>query len=276
MTDKAVKQQKRLLEQVHLLPYTIDVEEESFQIKIYTKLGKISGISVLDKEGSLSERSKAEQAVAKLQRYNFYFEYLTKRSNVVKERDSIIAERIEQTQLILNNNQLFGSKMQPIVDNLSLALEVYKQQQHKMDIYQEDIALLNEKIKEQGSIQPEDWHSAEDLSIAFMSAAYAQTIYLEATRTNRQLLAKWFHEHQKRIPSNERKALGKLISLLSDTNAGLVFDQIISLLPLLENDLLIDRDDELPKRSQEFNKEYAAHCRFYKPNVEKMAKFIRN
>lgn len=276
MEDKAVKQQKRLLEQEHLLPYTIEAHDQSFHVMIYTKLGKISGITVLNEDKSLATREIAEEVVLKLQRYNFYFEYLSKRSDVVKERDSVVAERIEQTQLILNDGQLFDENMQPIIDKLSLALEVYKQQQHKMDIYQEDISLLNEKIKQQGQIQPEDWKSAEDLSILFMSAAYAQTIYLEATRKNRQKLAKWVHEHQKQLPAEKRKALLKLVSLLSDTSAGLIFDQIISLLPLLEKGLLIDHDEDLPKRAQEFNKEYEALCRFYRPKLEKMVKLIRN
>ncbi|MGJ8728964.1 hypothetical protein ACSMFR_07680 [Listeria aquatica] len=276
MEDKAVKQQKRLLEQEHLLPYTIEAQNQSFHVMIYTKLGKISGVAVLNADKSLADRKVAEEVVLKLQRYNFYFEYLSKRSDVVKERDSIVAERIEQTQLILNDGDLFDDFMQPTVDKLSLALEVYKQQQHKMDIYQEDISLLNEKIKEQGQIQPEDWKSAEDLSILFMSAAYAQTIYLEATRKNRQILAKWVHDHQKQLPASKRKALLKLVALLSDTSAGLIFDQIISLLPLLEKGLLIDHDEDLPKRAQEFNKEYEALCRFYKPKLEKMVKLIRN
>lgn len=34
--------------------------------------------------------------------------------------------------------------MQPTIDELNLAMEVYKQQQRKMDVYQEDITLLNQ------------------------------------------------------------------------------------------------------------------------------------
>lgn len=37
--------------------------------------------------------------------------------------------------------------MQPTIDELNLAMEVYKQQQRKMDVYQEDITLLNQKSK---------------------------------------------------------------------------------------------------------------------------------
>lgn len=276
MAGKMLKPQKKLLEQDHVLPYKIDVEGYLFQVVIFTKLGKISGITVLRSEDELASKEEALAVVQKLQKYNFYFEYLTKRTSIVKERDSTVAERIEQAQLILNNNILFGEKLQPEIDQLSLALEVYKQQQHKMDIYQEDIALLNEKIKEQGLIKEEDWKSAEDLSIAFMIAAYAQTIYLEATRDNRAALAKWFHQNQKQIPAEERKALAKMINVLSDTNGGLVFDQIISLLPLLEDGLLIDKSNPLPKRAQEFNMEYEAHCRFYKPNTNKISELIRN
>lgn len=276
MASKMLKPQKKLLEQDHVLPYKIDAQDQLFQVVIFTKLGKISGITVLRSEDELASREEALAVVQKLQKYNFYFEYLTKRASIVKERDSIVAERIEQAQLILNNNVLFGEKLQPTIDQLSLALEVYKQQQHKMDIYQEDIALLNEKIKEQGLIKPEDWTSAEDLSIAFMKAAYAQTIYLEATRENRSALAKWYHTHQKQLPSEERKALAKMVNVLSDTNGGLVFDQIISLLPLLEAGLLIDKTNPLPKRAQEFNMEYEAHCRFYKPNTNKIIELIRN
>ncbi|EUJ58432.1 hypothetical protein MCOL2_08226 [Listeria fleischmannii FSL S10-1203] len=128
-----------------MLPYKIDVEGYLFQVVIFTKLGKISGITVLRSEDELASKEEALAVVQKLQKYNFYFEYLTKRTSIVKERDSTVAERIEQAQLILNNNILFGEKLQPEIDQLSLALEVYKQQQHKMDIYQEDIALLNEK-----------------------------------------------------------------------------------------------------------------------------------
>lgn len=63
--------------------------------------------------------------------------------------------------------------MQPTIDELNLAMKVYKQQQRKMDVYQEDITLLNQKIKMQGEILEEDWESAENLSIAFAKATYA-------------------------------------------------------------------------------------------------------
>ncbi|EAG4874732.1 hypothetical protein ARJ35_14250, partial [Listeria monocytogenes] len=175
----------------------------------------------------------------------------------------------------LNDNTIFGEKMQPTIDELNLAMEVYKQQQRKMDVYQEDITLLNQKIKMQGEILEEDWESAENLSIAFAKAAYAQSIYLEATRKNRKQLAKWFHLHQKELPTDKQKALSKMVSVLSDTNAGLVFDQIISLRPLLEEGLMLDHEQSLTQRAAEFNKEFETHCRFYKPNINKVKNLIR-
>ncbi|TYU20614.1 hypothetical protein [Listeria monocytogenes] len=275
MTDKLLKQHKRLLEQQHKLPYTINLDEEVFTIIIYTKLSKVAGVTVLNSHEEPATVKEAEAVVNRIQKYNFYFEYLGKRAHVIKERDSIIAEKIEQTQLILNDNTIFGEKMQPTIDELNLAMEVYKQQQHKMDVYQEDITLLNQKIKMQGEILEEDWESAENLSIAFAKAAYAQSIYLEATRKNRKQLAKWFHLHQKELPTDKQKALGKMVSVLSDTNAGLVFDQIISLRPLLEEGLMLDHDQSLTQRAAEFNKEFETHCRFYKPNINKVKNLIR-
>lgn len=65
---------------------------------------------------------------------------------------------------------LFLVKNATTIDELNLAMEVYKQQQRKMDVYQEDITLLNQKIKMQGEILEEDWESAENLSIAFAKA----------------------------------------------------------------------------------------------------------
>ncbi len=275
MTDKLLKQHKRLLEQQHKLPYTINLSGEVFTIIIYTKLSKVAGVTVLNSQEEPATVKEAEAVVNRIQKYNFYFEYLGKRAHVIKERDSIIAEKIEQTQLILNDNTIFGEKMQPTIDELNLAMEVYKQQQRKMDVYQEDITLLNQKIKMQGEILEEDWESAENLSIAFAKAAYAQSIYLEATRKNRKQLAKWFHLHQKELPSDKQKALGKMVSVLSDTNAGLVFDQIISLRPLLEEGLMLDHEQSLTQRAAEFNKEFETHCRFYKPNINKVKNLIR-
>ncbi|HHQ1307493.1 TPA: hypothetical protein ACSLA9_001941 [Listeria monocytogenes] len=277
MTDKLLKQHKRLLEQQHKLPYTINLSGEVFTIIIYTKLSKVAGVTVLNsqEEPATVKEAEAEAVVNRIQKYNFYFEYLGKRAHVIKERDSIIAEKIEQTQLILNDNTIFGEKMQPTIDELNLAMEVYKQQQRKMDVYQEDITLLNQKIKMQGEILEEDWESAENLSIAFAKAAYAQSIYLEATRKNRKQLAKWFHLHQKELPTDKQKALSKMVSVLSDTNAGLVFDQIISLRPLLEEGLMLDHEQSLTQRAAEFNKEFETHCRFYKPNINKVKNLIR-
>ncbi|EAE0192775.1 hypothetical protein AF033_15260 [Listeria monocytogenes] len=275
MTDKLLKQHKRLLEQQHKLPYTINLYGEVFTIIIYTKLSKVAGVTVLNSQEEPATVKEAEAVVNRIQKYNFYFEYLGKRAHVIKERDSIIAEKIEQTQLILNDNTIFGEKMQPTIDELNLAMEVYKQQQRKMDVYQEDITLLNQKIKMQGEILEEDWESAENLSIAFAKAAYAQSIYLEATRKNRKQLAKWFHLHQKELPTDKQKALGKMVSVLSDTNAGLVFDQIISLRPLLEEGLMLDHEQSLTQRAAEFNKEFETHCRFYKPNINKVKNLIR-
>ncbi|EAC6872117.1 hypothetical protein [Listeria monocytogenes] len=275
MTDKLLKQHKRLLEQQHKLPYTINLDGEDFTIILYTKLSKVAGVTVLNSQEEPATVKEAEAVVNRIQKYNFYFEYLGKRAHVIKERDSIIAEKIEQTQLILNDNTIFGEKMQPTIDELNLAMEVYKQQQHKMDVYQEDITLLNQKIKMQGEILEEDWESAENLSIAFAKAAYAQSIYLEATRKNRKQLAKWFHLHQKELPTDKQKALGKMVSVLSDTNAGLVFDQIISLRPLLEEGLMLDHEQSLTQRAAEFNKEFETHCRFYKPNINKVKNLIR-
>lgn len=272
MTDKLLKQHKRLLEQQHKLPYTINLSGEVFTIIIYTKLSKVAGVTVLNSQEEPATVKEAEAVVNRIQKYNFYFEYLGKRAHVIKERDSIIAEKIEQTQLILNDNTIFGEKMQPTIDELNLAMEVYKQQQRKMDVYQEDITLLNQKIKMQGEILEEDWESAENLSIAFAKAAYAQSIYLEATRKNRKQLAKWFHLHQKELPTDKQKALSKMVSVLSDTNAGLVFDQIISLRPLLEEGLMLDHEQSLTQRAAEFNKEFETHCRFYKPNINKVKK----
>lgn len=275
MTDKLIKQHKRLLEQQHKLPYTINLSGEVFTIIIYTKLSKVAGVTVLNSQEEPATVKEAEAVVNRIQKYNFYFEYLGKRAHVIKERDSIIAEKIEQTQLILNDNTIFGEKMQPTIDELNLAMEVYKQQQRKMDVYQEDITLLNQKIKMQGEILEEDWESAENLSIAFAKAAYAQSIYLEATRKNRKQLAKWFHLHQKELPTDKQKALSKMVSVLSDTNAGLVFDQIISLRPLLEEGLMLDHEQSLTQRAAEFNKEFETHCRFYKPNINKVKNLIR-
>ncbi|EBD1608594.1 hypothetical protein BA069_04435 [Listeria monocytogenes] len=275
MTDKLLKQHKRLLEQQHKLPYTINLSGEVFTIIIYTKLSKVAGVTVLNSQEEPATVKEAEAVVNRIQKYNFYFEYLGKRAHVIKERDSIIAEKIEQTQLILNDNTIFGEKMQPTIDELNLAMEVYKQQQRKMDVYQEDITLLNQKIKMQGEILEEDWESAENLSIAFAKAAYAQSIYLEATRKNRKQLAKWFHLHQKELPTDKQKALSKMVSVLSDTNAGLVFDQIISLRPLLEEGLMLDHEQSLTQRAAEFNKEFEIHCRFYKPNINKVKNLIR-
>ncbi|EAC6492376.1 hypothetical protein GMG91_12970, partial [Listeria monocytogenes] len=274
-TDKLLKQHKRLLEQQHKLPYTINLSGEVFTIIIYTKLSKVAGVTVLNSQEEPATVKEAEAVVNRIQKYNFYFEYLGKRAHVIKERDSIIAEKIEQTQLILNDNTIFGEKMQPTIDELNLAMEVYKQQQRKMDVYQEDITLLNQKIKMQGEILEEDWESAENLSIAFAKAAYAQSIYLEATRKNRKQLAKWFHLHQKELPTDKQKALSKMVSVLSDTNAGLVFDQIISLRPLLEEGLMLDHEQSLTQRAAEFNKEFETHCRFYKPNINKVKNLIR-
>ncbi|EJR8953526.1 hypothetical protein N0812_001510 [Listeria monocytogenes] len=275
MTDKLLKQHKRLLEQQHKLPYTINLSGEVFTIIIYTKLSKVAGVTVLNSQEEPATVKEAEAVVNRIQKYNFYFEYLGKRAHVIKERDSIIAEKIEQTQLILNDNTIFGEKMQPTIDELNLAMEVYKQQQRKMDVYQEDITLLNQKIKMQGEILEEDWESAENLSIAFAKAAYAQSIYLEATRKNRKQLTKWFHLHQKELPTDKQKALSKMVSVLSDTNAGLVFDQIISLRPLLEEGLMLDHEQSLTQRAAEFNKEFETHCRFYKPNINKVKNLIR-
>ncbi|HFK0576361.1 TPA: hypothetical protein ACGXOJ_001398 [Listeria monocytogenes] len=275
MTDKLLKQHKRLLEQQHKLPYTINLSGEVFTIIIYTKLSKVAGVTVLNSQEEPATVKEAEAVVNRIQKYNFYFEYLGKRAHVIKERDSIIAEKIEQTQLILNDNTIFGEKLQPTIDELNLAMEVYKQQQRKMDVYQEDITLLNQKIKMQGEILEEDWESAENLSIAFAKAAYAQSIYLEATRKNRKQLAKWFHLHQKELPTDKQKALSKMVSVLSDTNAGLVFDQIISLRPLLEEGLMLDHEQSLTQRAAEFNKEFETHCRFYKPNINKVKNLIR-
>ncbi|CBY03999.1 hypothetical protein LMOSLCC2482_1478 [Listeria monocytogenes serotype 7 str. SLCC2482] len=275
MTDKLLKQHKRLLEQQHKLPYTINLSGEVFTIIIYTKLSKVAGVTVLNSQEEPATVKEAEAVVNRIQKYNFYFEYLGKRAHVIKERDSIIAEKIEQTQLILNDNTIFGEKMQPTIDELNLAMKVYKQQQRKMDVYQEDITLLNQKIKMQGEILEEDWESAENLSIAFAKAAYAQSIYLEATRKNRKQLAKWFHLHQKELPTDKQKALSKMVSVLSDTNAGLVFDQIISLRPLLEEGLMLDHEQSLTQRAAEFNKEFETHCRFYKPNINKVKNLIR-
>ncbi|HBD0724902.1 hypothetical protein [Listeria monocytogenes] len=275
MTDKLLKQHKRLLEQQHKLPYTINLSGEVFTIIIYTKLSKVAGVTVLNSQEEPATVKEAEAVVNRIQKYNFYFEYLGKRAHVIKERYSIIAEKIEQTQLILNDNTIFGEKMQPTIDELNLAMEVYKQQQRKMDVYQEDITLLNQKIKMQGEILEEDWESAENLSIAFAKAAYAQSIYLEATRKNRKQLAKWFHLHQKELPTDKQKALSKMVSVLSDTNAGLVFDQIISLRPLLEEGLMLDHEQSLTQRAAEFNKEFETHCRFYKPNINKVKNLIR-
>ncbi|EAC4982862.1 hypothetical protein AAU31_00940 [Listeria monocytogenes] len=275
MTDKLLKQHKRLLEQQHKLPYTINLSGEVFTIIIYTKLSKVAGVTVLNSQEEPATVKEAEAVVNRIQKYNFYFEYLGKRAHVIKERDSIIAEKIEQTQLILNDNTIFGEKMQPTIDELNLAMEVYKQQQRKMDVYQEDITLLNQKIKMQGEILEEDWESAENLSIAFAKAAYAQSIYLEATRKNRKQLAKWFHLYQKELPTDKQKALSKMVSVLSDTNAGLVFDQIISLRPLLEEGLMLDHEQSLTQRAAEFNKEFETHCRFYKPNINKVKNLIR-
>ncbi|HAO6363806.1 TPA: hypothetical protein IQC70_001653 [Listeria monocytogenes] len=275
MTDKLLKQHKRLLEQQHKLPYTINLSGEVFTIIIYTKLSKVAGVTVLNSQEEPATVKEAEAVVNRIQKYNFYFEYLGKRAHVIKERDSIIAEKIEQTQLILNDNTIFGEKMQPTIDELNLAMEVYKQQQRKMDVYQEDITLLNQKIKMQGEILEEDWESAENLSIAFAKAAYAQSIYLEATRKNRKQLAKWFHLHQKELPTDKQKTLSKMVSVLSDTNAGLVFDQIISLRPLLEEGLMLDHEQSLTQRAAEFNKEFETHCRFYKPNINKVKNLIR-
>ncbi|EAE6342709.1 hypothetical protein BCA01_05265 [Listeria monocytogenes] len=275
MTDKLLKQHKRLLEQQHKLPYTINLSGEVFTIIIYTKLSKVASVTVLNSQEEPATVKEAEAVVNRIQKYNFYFEYLGKRAHVIKERDSIIAEKIEQTQLILNDNTIFGEKMQPTIDELNLAMEVYKQQQRKMDVYQEDITLLNQKIKMQGEILEDDWESAENLSIAFAKAAYAQSIYLEATRKNRKQLAKWFHLHQKELPTDKQKALSKMVSVLSDTNAGLVFDQIISLRPLLEEGLMLDHEQSLTQRAAEFNKEFETHCRFYKPNINKVKNLIR-
>lgn len=208
MTDKLLKQHKRLLEQQHKLPYTINLDGEVFTIIIYTKLSKVAGVTVLNSQEEPATVKEAEAVVNRIQKYNFYFEYLGKRAHVIKERDSIIAEKIEQTQLILNDNTIFGEKMQPTIDELNLAMEVYKQQQRKMDVYQEDITLLNQKIKMQGEIF-KDWESAENLSIAFAKAAYAQSIYLEATRKNRKQLANGSIFIKKNYPRTNKKHLGK-------------------------------------------------------------------
>ncbi|EAD9206334.1 hypothetical protein AOU60_03925, partial [Listeria monocytogenes] len=104
MTDKLLKQHKRLLEQQHKLPYTINLDGEVFTIIIYTKLSKVAGVTVLNSQEEPATVKEAEAVVNRIQKYNFYFEYLGKRAHVIKERDSIIAEKIEQTQLILNDN----------------------------------------------------------------------------------------------------------------------------------------------------------------------------
>ncbi|WP_163653186.1 hypothetical protein [Listeria sp. PSOL-1] len=276
MTNKFAKQQKKLLEQEHRLPYTLSDENQRYSITIYRMLGKISGIVIFNQEGNVATSDEAKRIAHQLQKYTFYFDYLSKRAHSVKERDSVVAKKIEQSQFILNEQHLFGQKMQVVVNELALGLEVYKQEQHKLDIYQDDISLLNEKIKEQKEILSEDWKTAENLSIEYKTTAYAQSIALEQTRKNRHQLIKWYHENQKQLPNRERKDLGKLVSLLSDMSAGLVFDQIISLIPLLEKGLMLDKEQILTKRIFEFNKEYAARCHFFKPNTNKISHLIRN
>lgn len=134
-----------MLENNHSLPYKVRINGTLFEVIVYSMLGKMAGVVVVDPNGLTVDRNTAEQVLIYVQKYSFYFEYLKKRTHVVKERDSITAERVEKVQRILNEKGLFGEKMQLDIDQLNLALEVYKQQQRKLDIYQEDITLLNEK-----------------------------------------------------------------------------------------------------------------------------------
>lgn len=265
-----------MLENNHSLPYKVRINGTLFEVIVYSMLGKMAGVVVVDPNGLTVDRNTAEQVLIYVQKYSFYFEYLKKRTHVVKERDSITAERVEKVQRILNEKGLFGEKMQLDIDQLNLALEVYKQQQRKLDIYQEDITLLNEKIEAQQEIFEEDWHHAEDLSLAYAIAAYGQSLYLEKTRDIRKKMLKWTQTHGKMLPPEQRRQLSKLAFVLSEAQAGHIFDQIISLIPMLENGLKLNRDQAIPACVKEFGKAYESYCRAYEPSMDRITPLIRN
>ncbi|MBC1557996.1 hypothetical protein HB911_04660 [Listeria booriae] len=276
MVNKNPKEYKKMLENNHTLPYKVRIDNQRYDVIVYSMLGKITGIIVANENGLTVNRAIAQEVIEQVQKYSFYFDYLKKRTQLVKERDSITAERIEGVQRILNEKGLFGEKMQLEIDQLNLALEVYKQQQRKLDIYQEDIALLNEKIESQHEIYEEDWHHAEDLSLAYAIAAYGQSLYLEKTRDIRRKMLKWAQLHGKMLPPEPRKALTKLTFVLSEAQAGHIFEQIISLIPMLEIGLTLHKEQEIPARVKEFGKAYELHLRNYEPPMEQITPLIRN
>ncbi|MBC6314535.1 hypothetical protein [Listeria grandensis] len=276
MVNKNPKVYKKMLESNHALPYKVRVDGQLFEVIVYSMLGKIAGVIVADPNGLTVDLETAKKVIIEVQKYSFYFDYLKKRAQIVKERDSITAERIEGVQRILNEKGLFGEKMQPEIDQLNLALEVYKQQQRKLDIYQEDITLLNEKIESQQEILEEDWNHAEDLSLAYAIAAYGQSLYLEKTRETRKKMLKWTQLHGKMLAPEPRRTLSKLAFALSEAQAGHIFDQIISLIPMLENGLHLNRHQEIHARVKEYGKLYEAYCRVYEPPMDKILPLIRN
>lgn len=275
MTYRFPKQAKKLLEQQHTLPYLLYTDNGGYQVTIYTTLGKISGIVIQHESGKTADEKETEAILFQLQKYYFYFEYLRKRLALVKEKDSSIAEKIEVQSAILEEQVLFDEKIQPKADALKTMLHVFDQQQCKMDVYQEDISLLNEKIKLQQKITSEDWEAAEDLAIAFGTSAYAQSIYLQDYRSLRKALQKWTAEQQKQLPAAKRRELNKLLTLLSDTNAGLVFDHILSLVPRLEENLMLDKERSKAARISEFQKEFGNYLKFYKPDIAKVKALVR-
>lgn len=276
MVNKNPKVYKKMLENNHTLPYKVRVDGQMFEVIVYSMLGKIAGIIVANPDGLTVDRETAEKVIIEVQKYSFYFDYLKKRAQLVKERDSITAERIEGVQRILNEKGLFGQKLQSEMDELNLALEVYKQQQRKLDIYQEDITLLNEKVESQQEIFEEDWNNAEDLSLAYAMAAYGQSLYLEKTRDTRKKMLKWTQMHGKMLPAEQRRSLSKLAFVLSEAQAGHIFDQIISLIPMLENGLRLNQNQPIPARVKDYGKAYEAYCRVYEPPMEKIGPLIRN
>ncbi|WP_430534340.1 hypothetical protein [Listeria rocourtiae] len=276
MVNKNPKVYKKMLENNHTLPYKVRVDGNLYEVIVYSMLGKIAGIIVANLDGLTVNRDIAERVIIEVQKYSFYFDYLKKRTQIMKERDSVTAERIEGVQRILNEKGLFGEKFQSEIDELNLALEVYKQQQRKLDIYQEDIALLNEKVEAQQEILEEDWNHAEDLSLAYAIAAYGQSLYLEKTRDTRKKMLKWTQLHGKMLPADQRRALSKLAFVLSEAQAGHIFEQIISLIPMLENDLNLNPNQDIPARVKDYGKAYEAHCRVYEPPMDKIRPLIRN
>lgn len=275
MTYRLPKQAQKLLEQQHPLPYFVYTENDRYAVIIYTTLGKISGISIKDRADNSASKSEAKEVLLQLQKYNFYFDYLQKRLALVKERDSIIAEKIEKHAPILKDSHLFDDEIQSEVDKLAEVLQVFDEQQYKLDLYQEDISLLNEKITTQQQITSEDQEAAEKLAIDFGTAAYAQSIYLLPYRKLRKSLHNWMLLNQKQLPVSKRKSLNRLLTLLGDTNAGFVFDHIISLIPNLEENLLLDKQRSNLVRVSEFQKEFSNYVKFYKPDITKVVDLLR-